>query len=124
IVFPEGQASPDTGYAETGNSPKAGESTHQKLGTQTPQKLGSHNRPMNTSYEQTTPPTPTAPVQQEQGPATAGEGLEEWIDLFPNSKRRNIRDARTKYAETINGRTTHQTLLHSTHHYRQHQQAI
>ena len=124
IGYPQGQDSPETGYPETGDSPKTGESTPQKLGTQTPQKLGSHNRPLNRSSEQTTPPTPTAPVQQEQGPATAGEGFEEWIDLFPSSKRRNIRDARTKYAETINGGTTHQTLMDSTRAYLEHQQGI
>ena len=119
IGYPQGQDSPETGYPETGDSPKTGESTPQKLGTQTPQKLGSHNRPLNRSSEQTTPPTPTAPVQQEAGPDGAGEGdsFQEWIDLFPSSKRRNIRDARAKYAETITSGTSHRDLIDGTRAY-------
>ena len=58
------------------------------------------------------------------GASQSGEGFEEWINLFPSSKRRNIRDARTKYAETINGGTTHQTLMDSTRAYLEHQQGI
>lgn len=123
IGYPQGQDSPNLGYPDEGDSPKIGEPTPQKLGTQTPQKLGSHNRPLNRSSEQTTPPTPTAPVQQDAGPDGAGEGdsFQEWIDLFPSSKRRNIRDARTKYAETIKN-IEHSILMDSTRAYLDHEQ--
>lgn len=123
IGYPQGQDSPETGYPEAGDSPKTGESTPQKLGTQTPQKLGSHNRPLNRSSEQTTPPTPTAPVQQDPGPDEAGEGdsFQEWINLFPSSKRRNVRDARAKYVETIKS-VNHRTLVDSTRAYLDHEQ--
>lgn len=123
IGYPQGQDSPNLGYPDEGDSPKIGESTPQKLGTQTPQKLGSHNRPLNRSSEQTTPTTPTAPVQQDAGPDGAGEGdsFQEWINLFPSSKRRNIRDTRMKYAETVKS-VEHSILMDSTRAYLDHEQ--
>ncbi|MDN5688003.1 MAG: hypothetical protein L0G94_15195 [Brachybacterium sp.] len=122
--YPVGHDSPEVGHPETGDSPEIGESTPQKLGTQTPQKLGSHNRPLNRSSEQTTPSPRPAPVQQEPGPVGAGEGdsFQEWIDLFPSSKRKNLREARAKYGETINGGITHQILIDSTRAYLEHEQ--
>lgn len=121
--YPVGNDSPEVGYPDAGDSPKIGESTPQKLGTQTTQKLGSHNRPLNRSSEHTTLPHPGARVQQDAGPDGAGEGdsFQEWINLFPSSKRRNIRDARTKYAETIKN-IEHSILMDSTRAYLDHEQ--
>ena len=47
----------------------------------------------------------------------SGEGFEEWINLFPNTKRRNVADARTKYAETITSGTSHRDLIDGTRTY-------
>lgn len=89
-------------------------------------KPGPGNPPHKKTIEKTkktTPPTPAAPVQPEPGPATDGEGdsFQEWINLFPSSKRHNIRDARTKYAETIKN-IEHSILMDSTRAYLDHEQ--
>lgn len=47
----------------------------------------------------------------------SGEGFEEWINLFPNTKRRNVADARTKYAETITSGISHRDLIDGTRTY-------
>ena len=51
----------------------------------------------------------------------SGEGFEEWINLFPSSKRKNLRDARSKYAETIKN-IEHSILMDSTRAYLDHEQ--
>jgi len=116
--------SPTIGEAQT-DSPTIGEGGSPVSGEGGSPTIGDLTDPLSDPVSDP-PPTPTAPVQQEQGPAAAGgeDSFKEWIDLFPSSKRRNIRDARTKYAETINGGTTHQTLMDSTRAYLEHQQGI
>lgn len=89
-------------------------------------KPGPGNPPHKKTIEKTkktTPPTPAAPVQPEPGPVTDGEGdsFQEWIDLFPSSKRKNLRDARTKYTETIKN-IEHSILMDSTRAYLDHEQ--
>lgn len=67
-------------------------------------------------------PAPVASAPHPPSPESqSGEGFEEWINLFPSSKRRNIRDARTKYAETVKS-ITHQILMDSTRAYLDHEQ--
>lgn len=125
--YPVGHDSPEIGYPDTEDSPKTGEPTPQKLGTQTPQKLGSHNRPSNRSNEQTNPPAPATSDHQEPGPATGatgatGDSFQEWINLFPSSKRKNLHEARAKYDETISSGVTHSILMESTRAYLEHEQ--
>src|SRR5699024_357498 len=51
----------------------------------------------------------------------SGEGFKEWINLFPSTKRRNVAEARAKYAETINS-IEHSILMDSTRAYLDHEQ--
>lgn len=63
----------------------------------------------------TVAPPPPSPESQ------SGEGFEEWINLFPSSKRRNAGEARAKYAETVKS-IDHSLLMDSTRAYLDHEQ--
>lgn len=63
----------------------------------------------------TVAPPPPSPESQ------SGEGFEEWINLFPSSKRRNAGEARAKYAETVKS-IDHNLLMDSTRAYLDHEQ--
>lgn len=67
--------------------------------------------------DQIHPPSVTAAPHPPSPESQSGEGFEEWINLFPSSKRHNIRDARAKYAETIGSGTTHGDLMDGTRAY-------
>ena len=113
--------SPTIGEAQT-DSPTIGEGGSPVSGEGGSPTIGDLTDPLSDPVSDP-PPTPTAPAQQEQGPATDGEGdsFQEWINLFPSSKRHNIRDARTKYAETIKN-IEHSILMDSTRAYLDHEQ--
>lgn len=114
-----GAVTAEVGESRDDGTPKLGESDSPKIAVETPQKLGGHNRSLNRSLEEIIPPTPTAPVQQDLGPATAGEGdsFQEWIKLLPSSKRKNLREARAEYNETISNGVTAQDLIDGTRAY-------
>ena len=63
---------------------------------------------------------PSAP-HPPQAESRSGKGFEEWINLFPSSKRKNLRDARSKYAETVKS-IEHSILMDSTRAYLDHHQ--
>ena len=113
--------SPTIGEAQT-DSPTIGEGGSPVSGEGGSPTIGDLTDPLSDPVSDP-PPTPTAPVQQEQGPAAAGgeDFFKEWINLFPSSKRHNIRDARTKYAETIKN-IEHSILMDSTRAYLDHEQ--
>lgn len=106
---PQGQTTTGVNNRPLGSNDHRGygQTTIGGYGQTTTMKQGSSNKVLN-----------TVPGEDES------DSFEEWIDLFPSSKRKNLREARAKYAETINGGTTHQTLMDSTRAYLEHQQGI
>ena len=118
-VEPDG--SPTIGEAQT-DSPTIGEGGSPVSGEGGSPTIGDLTDPLPDPVSDP-PPTPTASAQHEPGPARDGEGgsFQEWIELFPSSKRKNLRDARSKYAETIKN-IEHSILMDSTRAYLDHEQ--
>ena len=119
VGAPQGTDTPEVGGSPEVGSPSFGGSDSPTFEVETPQVLGGHNRPLNRSFEETLPPTPTAPVQQEQGPAAAGgeDFFKEWIELLPTSKRKDLPTARKMFAETITSGATAQQIIDGTRAY-------
>ena len=113
--------SPTIGEAQT-DSPTIGEGGSPVSGEGGSPTIGDLTDPLSDPVSDP-PPTPTASAQHEPGATRDGEGdsFQEWISLFPSSKRKNLRDARAKYAETIESGTTHQILVDSTRAYLDHE---
>ena len=113
--------SPTIGEAQT-DSPTIGEGGSPVSGEGGSPTIGDLTDPLSDPVSDP-PPTPTASAQHEPGPARDGEGgsFQEWIDLFPSSKRKSIREARAKYTETIEAGTAHQILMDSTRAYLDHE---
>lgn len=119
VGVPQGTDTSEVGGSPEVGSPSFGGSDSPSFEVETPQVLGGHNRPLNRSFEETLPPTPTAPVQQEQGPATAGgeDFFKEWIELLPTSKRKDLPTARRMFAEAITSGATAQQITDGTRAY-------
>lgn len=95
-------------------------------GSPGPGQPGRNKKTTSKKTKNTPPPTPTSNGTSTSVEAKGREedSFQEWIDLFPSSKRKNPREARAKYGETINGGITHQILMDSTRAYLDVQQGI
>lgn len=119
VGVPQGTDTPEVGGSPEVGSPSFGGSDSPSFEVETPQVLGGHNRPLNRSFEETLPPTPTAPVHPEPGPVADGEedSFQEFMKLLPSSKRKNPQTARTIFAETINSGITAREIIDGTRAY-------
>lgn len=114
-VEPDG--SPTIGEAQR-DSPAIGEGGSPVSGEGGSPTIGDLTDPLSDPVSDP-PPTPTASAQHEPGATRDGEGdsFQEWISLFPSSKRKNLRAARAKYGETIESGTVHHDLIDGTRAY-------
>lgn len=110
-VEEELDGSPTIGEAQTG-SPVSGEGGSPTIGEGGSPVSGDLTDHVT---DQRSDP-PATPVRPEPGPEDGGS-FQEWINLFPSSKRRNVKDARSRYQDTITSGIDHHVLVEATQAY-------